>query len=86
MNGSWVYQREAPTSRMMFVSLRRLNAANWIVFEISSSAANAWTTATAIVALRAPLSRLNSRSRKSPSSRTWSTPFCPFGNSSAMTG
>ena len=86
MNGSWVYQREAPTSRMMFVSLRRLNAASWIVFEMSSSAASAWTTATAIVAFRAPLSRLNSRSRKSPSSRTWSTPFCPFGNCSAMTG
>ena len=86
MNGSWVYQREAPTSRMMFVSLRRLNAASWIVFEMSSSAASAWTTATAIVAFRAPLSRLNSRSRKSPSSRTWSTPFFPFGNSWAMTG
>src|SRR6476469_4142203 len=75
MNGSWVYQREAPTNRMMLVSLRRLNAASWIVFEMSSSAANAWTTATAIVAFRAPLSRLNSLSRKSPSSLTWSTPF-----------
>ena len=85
MNGSWVYQREAPTSRMMLVSLRRLKAASWMVLEISSRAASAWTTATAIVALRAPLSRLNSRSRKSPSSRTWSTPSCPFGNSAAMT-
>jgi hypothetical protein len=86
MNGSWVYQREAPTSRMMFVSLRRLNAASWMVLEISSSAATACTAATAIVALRAPLSRLNRRSRNSPSSRTWSTPFCPLGNASAMTG
>ena len=46
---------------MMPTSARRVNAATWIVLEISSSAARAWTSASANVTLRTP-------SRKSKSS------------------
>src|SRR5690348_9046112 len=79
-NGSCVYQREAPTSRMMPVSTRRLNAATWIVLEISSNAANACSSASAIAAFRTPLNSEKIRSSTSDWPCTWSTPFFPFGN------
>src|SRR5689334_9706112 len=79
-NGSCVYQREAPTSRMMPVSTRRLNAATWIVLEISSNAANACSSASAIAAFRTPLNSEKIRSSTSDWPGTWSTPFFPFGN------
>ena len=41
-NGTWVYQRVAPTSRMIPTSVRRVNAETWMVLEISSRAASAW--------------------------------------------
>src|SRR5215470_17857803 len=63
MNGSWVYHRDAPTSRMIEVSVRRWNAATWMVFEISSSAANNWMSAIASAAIRTLLNRLKIRSR-----------------------
>ena len=61
-NGSCVYQREAPTSRMMPVSTRLLNAATWIVLEISSNAASACNSASAIAAFRTPLNSEKIRS------------------------
>ena len=48
-NGSWVYQRVAPTRRMTPTSIRRVNADTCTVFEISSSAAIACTSASAKV-------------------------------------
>ena len=84
MNGSWVRQREAPTSRMIDVSVRLVYAAICTMLEISSSAASAWTSATMMVALRMPLSRLNSRSRKALWSATDCTPGLP-SNCSAIT-
>ncbi len=45
-NGSCVYQRVAPTSRITPTSTRRVNAETCTVLEISSSAAMACTSAT----------------------------------------
>ena len=72
-NGSWVYQRVAPTRRMMPTSVRLVNADTWTVLEISSSAATAWMSATANVRFRTPLSasknRRGTRSGRRPSPR-----------------
>ena len=74
-NGSWVYQRVAPTSRMMPTSVRRVNAAICTMLAISSIAAIACTSAIANAALRMPSSTLNSRSTSS----RWSSTLCTPG-------
>src|SRR6266498_2040586 len=77
MNGSWVYHRDAPTSRMIEVSVRRWNAATWMVFEISSNAANNWISAITRAAMRTLLNRLKIRSRMTFWLDTSSTPGDP---------
>ena len=77
MNGSCVRHREAPTSRMISVSVRRVYAAICTMLEISRNAAIACTMEIASVALRRPLSSENSRSRNALWSETESTPGRP---------
>src|SRR5437879_944734 len=76
-NGSWVYQRVAPTSRMMPTSVLLVYADTWIVLEISNIAASAWINATAKVAFRMPLSTSKNRLRNCPWSSTLFTPGLP---------
>ena len=54
MNGSSVIHLEAPTRRMMLVSLRRWLAATWIVLPISRIDAMSTTSAITIENFRAP--------------------------------
>ncbi len=77
-NGSWVYQRVAPTSRITPTSVRRVNAETCTVFEISSSAATACTRASANVTLRMPPRKSNSLATTSRWSITLRTPTWPI--------
>ena len=76
-NGSWVYQRVAPTSRITPTSTRRVNAETCTVLEISSSAATAWARASAKVTLRMPPRKSKSLATTSRWSITLRTPTWP---------
>ena len=77
-NGSCVYQRVAPTRRITPTSVRRVNADTCTVLEISSSAAMAWTSASANVTLRTPPRKSKSFATTSRWSITVRTPTWPF--------
>ena len=68
-NGAWVYQREAPTMRMMLISSRREYAAICTMFTIRKIAATACTAATKNAALRMESRLRVAACRSSP----WST-------------
>ena len=76
MNGSWVIQREAPTSRMMLVSARRCWAATWMVIAIMITAQNSTTTAPTIESSRALSMMLRIVSMLASWFCTLSTPGC----------
>jgi hypothetical protein len=76
-NGSWVYQRLAPTSRMIPTSVLRVYAATWTMLAINRIAPTACTSATANATLLNPSSTANSRSIRSFWFSTFSTPGCP---------
>ena len=83
-NGTCVYQRVAPTRRMIPTSVRRVNAESWMVLEISSSAAITCTSASPNAALRMPARKENRSSTRRRWSTTLRTPGFPV-NRSAMT-
>ncbi len=64
-----MYQRVAPTRRMIPTSVRRVNAETWMVLEISSRAASAWIGASPNAALRT----LARKVKRSCTRARWST-------------
>ena len=77
MNGSWMNIVEAPTSRMIPVSRRRLSADSRIVVVMSRTAASSMTSASPPASSVARLSTENSLSNSRCWSWTSSTPGRP---------
>ena len=77
MNGIWISEREEPTIRMIWVSLRLLSAERRMVVVMSRIAATSITAASAAAMMVATLRNRNSSEKISRWSRTTSTPDRP---------